>query len=138
MLANSKPIKASKRKARKERLLDELESNGVVLDHDARCHVTQRRLDQRALQFVDADEPQDVDADVPLPQVEAGPSATDPDTEELTVASEAAESEEAQFSDAEDGPPTPCATTRSAMLEDENASFELSGVVAADAWQADR
>ena len=45
--------------------------------------------------------------------------------------------DEAQFSDAEDGPPTPSAATRSATLEEENGSFALSGVVAADAWQAD-
>jgi hypothetical protein len=37
--------------------------------------------------------------------------------------------EEAQFSDAEEGPPTP-------SLEEEKRSFALSGVVAADAWQA--
>ena len=50
--------------------------------------------------------------------------------------------EEAQFSDAEAqfsdaGPPTPSATRDlSASLEEEKRSFALSGVVAADAWQA--
>ena len=42
--------------------------------------------------------------------------------------------ESAQFSDAEDGPPTPSAG-RSRTLEAEAASFALSGVVPADAWQ---
>ena len=45
--------------------------------------------------------------------------------------------EEAQFSDAEEGPPTPSAARDpSASLEEEKRSFALSGVVAADAWQA--
>ena len=42
--------------------------------------------------------------------------------------------EEAQFSDAEEGPPA--ARDPSASLEEEKRSFALSGVVAADAWQA--
>ena len=45
--------------------------------------------------------------------------------------------EEAQFSDAEEGPPTPSAARDlSISLEEEKRSFALSGVVAADAWQA--
>ena len=184
---DAKPSKAAKRKARKERVLDDLEAKGVVLDHDARCHVTQRRIDQRATshEVVDlCDELEDMDSDVPLPQEAAGPSTASTqvpapapapppqaplqvrwaDADEQTVActSEYAEYtgavsdalqpggggrtpepsqedeaiDEAQFSDAEDGPPTPSAATRSATLEEENGSFALSGVVAADAWQA--
>ena len=262
---DAKPSKAAKRKARKERVLDELEARGVVLDHDATCHVTQRRIDQRAMshEVVDLcdDENENMDSGVPLPQ-EAGPSTAStqvpppaelqmhsgsssftplsaeeppqfrplsaeeppqfcsllagdepapkrphstavpllpprpvrqnaplqvrwadaaPEQDELAVActSEHAEyaslpapeyvsdalhpggarrtpepsqesdidepdigeakdeaMDEAQFSDAEDGPPTPSAATRSATLEEENGSFALSGVVAADAWQA--
>ena len=159
-------------------MLDELEAKGVVLSHDGTCQVTQRRLDQRALEVVDLcdDELEYIDSDIPLPQAAAGPSTTpaqhaailsapaplqpaqsdagpEPDADELTVActSEYAEyrvhafrrtpehaEDEAQFSDAEDGPPTPSAATRTATLLEENGSFALSGVVAADAWQADR
>ena len=140
--------------------------------------VTQRRLNQRALEVVYLcdDELEYMDSDIPLPQAAAGPSTTpaqhaaipsvpaplqpvrsdagpEPDADELTVActSEYAEyrvhafrrtpehaEDEAQFSDAEDGPPTPSAATRAATLLEENGSFALSGVVAADAWQADR
>ena len=252
---DAKPSKAAKRKARKERVLDQLEARGVVLDHDANCHVTQRRIEQRAMshEVVDLcdDEIENMDSGVPLLQ-EAGPSTASaqvpppaelqitplsaeeppqfcalsagdepapkrphstavlllpprpvrqnsqlqvrwadaaPEQDELAVActSEYAEYaslpapeyvsdalhpgggrrtpepsqesdvdepdmgeakdeavdeamdeaiDEAQFSDAEDGPPTPSAATRLATLEEENGSFALSGVVAADAWQA--
>ena len=199
---DAKPSKAAKRKARKERVLDNLEARGVVLDHDARCQVTQRRIDQRATshEVVDLcdDELEDMDSGVPLPQ-EAGPSQVPwqvqlepapagsspppppqaplqvrwadaaPGRDEPAVACtseyaeyagavsealhpgggkrtrepsqedeaiEPSQEDEAQFSDAEEGPPTPSAATRSATLEEENGSFALSGVVSADAWQA--
>ena len=75
---DAKPSKAAKRKARKERVLDELEAKGVVLSHDGTCQVTQRRLDQRALEVVDLcdDELEYMDSDIPLPQAAAGPSTT--------------------------------------------------------------
>ena len=73
---------------------------------------------------------------------ESGRHTPEPSQEPEPPEAEDEAVEEAQFSDAEAqfsdaGPPTPSAARDlSASLEEEKRSFALSGVVAADAWQA--